>query len=224
MCVLYASEISITEDEPDYKPMSKVGICNQCNNTNSNQSSAVKNAETDDGVALGDLKTTNETRPVQFEIENDESSTSSLSAISADLMTMKNNSSDVPSKRKQWTREQKLEFIDLYKKCKNKAKATREFKARCKYEVKASMYNAHKLRNSNYKSKKAGAGWHAAFPDMEKRVFEEFQELCKKGIKVKEWWFRSRCKQLMAKLHPGVQFKVSERWFDRFKSCYDMSL
>ena len=97
----------------------------------------------------------------------------------------------VPNKRKQWTREQKLEFIDLYKKYHNKAKAAREVKARYKFEVKASTYNAwinqeHKLRNSKYKSKKAGAGRHAAFPDVEKRLFEEFQELRGKGVKVKE--------------------------------------
>lgn len=97
----------------------------------------------------------------------------------------------VPNKRKQWTREQKLEFIDLYKKYHNKAKAAREFKARYKFEVKASTYNAwinqeHKLRNSKYKSKKAGAGRHAAFPDVEKRLFEEFQELRGEGVKVKE--------------------------------------
>ena len=34
--------------------------------------------------------------------------------------------------------------------------------------------------------KKAGAGRHAAFPDVEKRLFEEFQELRGKGVKVKE--------------------------------------
>ncbi|XP_068696877.1 uncharacterized protein [Montipora foliosa] len=59
---------------------------------------------------------------------------------------------------------------------------------------------------------------------MEKKLFEEFQELRGKGVKVKEWWFRSRCKQLMAELHPGVEFKMSNHWFDRFKSRYDISL
>ena len=87
--------------------------------------------------------------------------------------------------------------------------------------MKASTYNPwinqeHKLRNSKYKSKKAGSGRHAAFPDVEKRLFEEFQELRGKGVKFKEWWFRSRCKQLMAELHPGVEFKTSNHWFDRF--------
>ena len=50
------------------------------------------------------------------------------------------------------------------------------------------------------------------------------RNLREKGVKVKEWWFRSRCKQLMAELHPGVEFKMSNHWFDRFKSRYDISL
>ena len=82
----------------------------------------------------------------------------------------------------------------------------------------------HKLRNSKYKSNKAGAGRHVAFKDVDKRLYEEFQELRGKGVKVKEWWFRIRCKQLMAELHPGVEFKMSNHWFDRFKSRYDISL
>ena len=173
--------------------MSKVGICNQCNNT----AIAGCRVETDDeSVVLEDMEASNDTGPVQFDTENEQSSTS---AVFRALETTVNSSSkgtdiQVPGKRKQWTREQKLEFIDLYKKYKNKAKATRVFKACYKFEVKASMYNPwinqeHKLRNSKYKLKKAGAGRHAAFPDMEKKLFEEFQELRGKGVKVKEWWF-----------------------------------
>ena len=102
VCVLCAPEIQNPEDEPEYKPMSKVGICNQCNNTASN-----------------------DTGPVQFDTENEQSSTS---AVFRALETTTNSSSkgtdiQVPDKRKQWTKEQKLEFIDLYKKYKNKAKA-----------------------------------------------------------------------------------------------------
>ena len=74
-------------------------------------------------------------------------------------------------------------------KCKKKAKVAREFKARYKFEVKASTYNPwinqeRKFRNSNYKSKKEGAGRRATFPDVEKRLFEKFQELRGKGVNV----------------------------------------
>jgi len=187
------------EDEPEFKPMSKVGICNKCNDT----AIAGYRGDTNDESVLEDMEASHETRPDQFETENEQSSTG---AVSEALKTKTNSSSKgtdikVPDKRKQWTREQKFEFIDLYKKYKNKAKAAREFKARCNFEVKASTHNPwinqeHKLRNLKCKAKRAGAGRHTAFPDVEKKLFEEFQELPGKGVKVKEWWFRSRCKQL----------------------------
>ena len=51
VCVLCAPEIQNTEDEPEYKPMSKVGICNQCNNT----ARAGCRVETDDESVLEDI-------------------------------------------------------------------------------------------------------------------------------------------------------------------------
>jgi len=131
--------------------------------------------EIEDESVLEGMEASNVTRPVQFETENEQSSTSAVSGALKTTTNSSNKGTDikVPDERKQWTREQKLEFIDLYKKYKNKAKAAREFKARYKFELKASTYNPwinqeHKLRNSKYKSKKAGAGRHAAFPDVEK--------------------------------------------------------
>ena len=117
--------------------MSKVGICNQCNNTAIAGCCVETN---DESVVLEDMDASNDTGPVQFDTENEQSSTS---AVFRALETTTNSSSkgtdiQVPDKRKQWTREQKLEFIDLYKKYKNKAKAAREFKARYKFEVKAT--------------------------------------------------------------------------------------
>lgn len=79
-------------------------------------------------------------------------------------------------KRKQWTREQKLEFVDLYKKYKTKAKAGREFKVRYKVELKSSTYNPWiaqelKIQNDPQKSGKPGAGRQASYPEMEKQLF-----------------------------------------------------
>lgn len=59
---------------------------------------------------------------------------------------------------------------------------------------------------------------------MEKKLFEDFKELSAKGVKVKEWWFHTSGKQIMAELYPGVEFKISNRWFDRFKARYEISL
>ena len=67
VCVLCAPEIQNPEDEPEYKPMSKVGICNQCNNT----AIAGCRVETEDeSVVLEDMEASNDTGPVQFETEN----------------------------------------------------------------------------------------------------------------------------------------------------------
>ena len=58
VCVLCASEIQNPEDEPEYMPMSKVGICNQCNNT----AIAGCRVETDDeSVVLEDMEASNDT-------------------------------------------------------------------------------------------------------------------------------------------------------------------
>lgn len=141
VCVLCAPEIQNPEDEPEYKPMSKVGICNQCNNT----AIAGCRVETEDESVLEDMENSNVTRPVQFETENEHSLTGAVSGALKTTMNSSNKGTDikVPDKRKQWTREQKLEFIDLYKKYKNKAKAAKEFKARYKFEVKYNAYIMH---------------------------------------------------------------------------------
>ena len=137
VCVLCAPEIQNPEDEPEYKPMSKVGICNQCNNT----AIAGCRVETEDESVLEDMEASNVTRPVQFATENEHSSTGADYGALKTTTNSNNKGTDikVPDKRKQWTREQKLEFIDLYKKYKNKAKSAKEFKARSsKFEVRSS--------------------------------------------------------------------------------------
>ena len=63
VCVLCAPEIQNPEDEPEYKPMSKVGIFKQCNNI----TIAGCRVETDDESVLENMEASNETRPVKFE-------------------------------------------------------------------------------------------------------------------------------------------------------------
>ena len=52
---------------------------------------------------------------------------------------------------------------------------------------------------------------------MERQLHNEFKELRSKGIKVKEWWFRSRCKEIMQEKYPDADFV-------RFKAGFDISL
>ena len=87
VCVLCAPEIQNYEDEPEYKPMIKVGVCNKCNNT----TIAGCRVETDDesGV-LENMDASNDTGPVQFDTENEQSSTG---AVFRALETTTNSSS-----------------------------------------------------------------------------------------------------------------------------------
>ena len=43
-------------------------------------------------------------------------------------------------------------------------------------------------------------------------------------MKVKEWWFRSRAKQLMHELYPKAEFTMSNSWFQNFKHRFHISL
>lgn len=117
----------------------------------------------------------------------------------------------------------------MYKKYKNEAKAAREFKVRYEVELKSSTYNPWiaqelKIRNDPKKSRKPGAGRQASYPEMEKQLFKEFKDLRSKGIKVKEWWFRNRCKEIVKEKYPDADLKMSDDWFVRFKARYDISL
>ena len=107
--------------------------------------------------------------------------------------------------------------------------AAREFKHRYKHDLNSKTYNRWienelKIRQSKFQSKKVGSRRKALFPDMEEKLNYEFLEMRDKGIKVKEWWFRQTAAKIVNELHPNVDFKYSERWFQQFKSRYSLSL
>ena len=109
VCVLCAPEIQNPEDEPEYKPMSKVGICNQCNNI----TIAGCRVETDDESVLEDMEASNEIRPVKFETKNEQRSTGVVSGAfkTTTISSSKGTDIKVPDKRKQWKREQKTNYL-----------------------------------------------------------------------------------------------------------------
>ena len=90
-----------------------------------------------------------------------------------------------------------------------------------KVESKSSIYNPWiaqepKLWKNPKKSRKPGTGRQTAYPEMEKQLYKEF--------KVKEWWFRNRCKEIMKEKYPHADFKMSDHWLVWFKACYDIAL
>ena len=148
---------------------------------------------------------------------------------SAQQLIRESTISPTANKRKQWTREQKLEFIALYKKYKSKSRAAKELQVKYKHTLNSRTYNRWitnecKIRSAGYGSKKIGCGRKACYPDMEKRLHDEFTAMREKGMKVKEWWFRSRAKQLMQELYPKAEFTMSNSWFQKFKHRFHISL
>lgn len=80
------------------------------------------------------------------------------------------------------------------------------------------------IKSGKKGSKRIGGGGRAPFwPDVEEKLMEEFKEIRKNGLKVKQYWFKTRAHQLMKEMHPGDNFSFSPGWFDRFKSCNDIS-
>jgi hypothetical protein len=51
------------------------------------------------------------------------------------------------------------------------------------------------------------------YPELEKKLLEEFSQRRAQGKIVKKWWFISRAKKLLTELHPNeTNFKFSDRW------------
>lgn len=72
-------------------------------------------------------------------------------------------------------------------------------------------------------TRKFGAGRAAFYPVMEKKLHKEFLELRNQGLKVKQWWFRTRSKQLCDEIYPERKFKFKNSWFVGFKRPFGVS-
>ena len=115
-----------------------------------------------------------------------------------------------------YSRETKLAAIQYYHKCKNNYKTAKKF------SIKSPMHhgwlqNETKIQKSSRVSRKVGCGRGAFWPDMGDELHQQFCELHEKGLKVKNWWFKAKSKELMREIHPDVVFKFSNGWFAAFK-------
>jgi len=45
----------------------------------------------------------------------------------------------------------------------------------------------------------------AKYPDVEERLYREYRDLRRKGLRVKGWWFHTKTKQIFKELHVCVQ-------------------
>ena len=126
-----------TVNEVDYSPMKLVGVCQTCQRRPEIDKEANTTADT--------MPPESHSFPARQNPESNEASqtseTSEASQTSSQKTEQDERSKQQFHRRKHWFREQKLEFIDLYKKYKSKAKVVREFKVRYKVELKSSTYN-----------------------------------------------------------------------------------
>ena len=129
------------------------------------------------------------------------------------------NDDSAPEKRRAYSRERKLQILKFYYEngC-NKYKTCQNFGI-CKGSLIQWIRHESEIQEGKKGSKRiAGGGRRAFWPDVEEKLVEEFRELRQKGLKVKQYWFRTRAHQLMSELHPGDDFRFSQGWFDRFKA------
>ena len=84
--------------------------------------------------------------------------------------------------------------------------------------------NQKMIRKSDKGEKHAKRRHSAKYLAMEEQLVTEYQEMQKKGIKVKGWWFNLRSKQLLNVLSQEENFKFSAGWFDVFKKQHKIAL
>ena len=65
-------------------------------------------------------------------------------------------------------------------------------------------------------------GRTAEYPEMERQLFLEFEEMRQAGKPVKRWSFVRRTKQILNEKNPDHEFRFV--WFERFQKRYNISL
>ena len=116
--------------------------------------------------------------------------------------------------RKSYSREEKLKVVKYYHdNGKNLYQTCKRFSMNSK-SVMRWVKDEEKIRGSSSKgSKRVKFDRRAQYPEMEAKLYMEYKELRKKGLKVKGWWFRLRAQQILAELEPDTNFLFSNGWF-----------
>ena len=112
-------------------------------------------------------------------------------------------------KRRQYSREKKMEVLTFYYEIakENKYRTCQKFGINKKCLLRW-IAQEETIRKAAWGAKWIGSRRRAFWPDVEVKLLEEFEELRQKGLKVKNWWFRTRARQLMEELHPEADFKM----------------
>ena len=123
----------------------------------------------------------------------------------------------VKKKRKSYTREEKIRVVQFYHdNGKNLYQACKKFSLNSK-TVLRWIKDEPAIRESKKGSKRVKFIRKPQHPEMEAKLYLEYKELRKKGLKVKAWWFKLRARQLLQEEDPNNTFAFSECWFTAFK-------
>ena len=124
--------------------------------------------------------------------------------------------------RKSYTREFKLDVVAKYRVSSLYA-TSKQYSLNTKTILRWAAAQ-EQIKDSRKGSKHVLHKCKGALPDLEAALFEEYQELRKKGLKVKGYWFRIRARQLLDSMHPEATFYFSNCWFKAFKDRHGISL
>ena len=126
--------------------------------------------------------------------------------------------------RKSYSREEKLKVVKNYHdNGKNLYRTCKRFSMNSK-TVMRWVKDEEKIRGSSKGSKRVKFDRRAQYPEMEAKLYLEYKELRKKGLKVKGWWFRLRAKQILTELESDTNFQFSNGWFLDFKKRHRISM
>ena len=126
--------------------------------------------------------------------------------------------------RKSYSREEKLKVVKYYyDNGKNLYQTCKRFSMNSK-SVMRWVKDEEKIRGSSKGSKRVKFERRAQYPEMEAKLYMEYKELRKKGLKVKGWWFRVRAQQILTELKPDTNFQFSNGWFLGFKKRHRISM
>ena len=126
------------------------------------------------------------------------------------------------AQRKSYTREFKLKVIRFYRK-NNLYRTSKRYELNTK-TVLRWIKQESKIKDASKQSKHLKHQRKVMHPEMEKKLYDEYKKLRKKGLKVKGYWFKLRAQQILKDMDSETTFRFSDRWFGAFKRRHKISL
>ena len=128
----------------------------------------------------------------------------------------------VNRRRRSYTREFKLGVIKYYRKHGESIHRTSDHYKVDRKQVRNWLKKEVNIIGQKKKSKAQRFG-KVRYPELEKKLYDEFIEKRKEGRIIKKWWFVARARQIARSEYKDTDFKVSNSWFVRFRQRFKIS-